>query len=213
MTMRTDELISTLASDLRAVPSPGRRLTMAMAGGAVAALLGLVVALGSPVGPVVERGIAASVVKLSYPLVVAIVAVAAALAAGRPGIRVKPRAALLALPVLAVAIFAGVDLAAAQTSAWGSMMLGSTTARCYAAVILGSIPAFAALAWAFRVLAPTRLPAAGFLIGLAAGGISAAAYALYCREPSPAFLLATYTPAMLVPALAGAAIGRRLMHW
>lgn len=211
--MRTDELIAALAVDPRPATHPVPRLAMAMAAGAVLALAGLVMALGSPIGPVAERGMAASVAKLSYPLAVGIIALAAALAAGRPGVRVEPRAALLALPVLSVAIFAALDLAAAPPAVWDGMLFGSTTALCFSAVTLGSIPAFAAMFWAFRVLAPTRLPAAGFLIGLAAGGISAAAYALYCREASPAFLLATYTPAMLVPALAGAASGRMLMRW
>lgn len=211
--MRTDELIASLAADPPPATRPEQRLAMAMAAGAVAALLGLVMALGSPIGPVADRGVAASVAKLSYPLAVGIIALAAAMAAGRPGTRAGPRAALLALPLLAITIFAAVDLAAAPTTAWDRMLFGSTTALCFTAVTLGSIPAFAALTWAFRVLAPTRQSAAGFLIGLAAGGISAAAYALYCREASPAFLLATYTPAMLIPALVGAASGRLFMRW
>lgn len=211
--MRTDELIAALAADPRQVTRPVPRLATAMAVGGVLALLGLIFALGSPIGPVAERGIARSVAKLSYPLALGVIALVAALAAGRPGTRVEPRAAFLALPLLAVAIFAVVDLANEPTASWDRMLFGSTTAQCLAAVTLGSIPAFVALALAFRALAPTRLPVAGFLIGLAAGGISAAAYALYCREASPAFLLATYTPAMLIPAMLGAALGHRLLRW
>ena len=211
--MRTSELIASLADNPRPVPRPVPRLLIAMVAGSTLALLGLVVTLGSPAGPVAERGVAASVAKLSYPLIVGIIALGAAIAAGRPGARVEPRALLLSLPVLAVAIFAAIDLAAAPTAAWDRKLFGSTIVLCFSAVTLGSIPAFAALTLAFRVLAPTRRPAAGFLIGLAAGGISAAAYALYCREASPAFLLATYTPAMLIPALAGALLGDRLLRW
>jgi len=211
--MRTDELIAVLAADPRRVAPPARRLAIAMAVGGILALLGLIVALGSPIQPVAERGIARTVGKMSYPLAVGIIALLAALAAGRPGARVELRAALLALPVLAVAVSAAIDLADAPVVTWYGMLFGSTTVRCLAAVTLGSIPAFAALAWAFRELAPIRPPAAGFLIGLAAGGVSAAAYALYCREASTAFLMATYTPAMLIPALAGGYLGGRLLRW
>jgi hypothetical protein len=211
--MRTDELIKTLAADSRPVTRPTPRVVVAMAVGGAVALIGLIVALGSPIEPIAERGIARTVGKMSYPLAVGVLALAAALAAGRPSMRFERRAALLALPVLAVAVAAAVDLANAPVVAWYRMLFGSTTVRCFAAVTLGSIPAFAALAWAFRVLAPTRLPAAGFLIGLAAGGVSAAAYALYCREGSTAFLLATYTPAMLIPALAGGLLGASLLRW
>jgi hypothetical protein len=211
--MRTDELIAALAADSRPVTRPAPRLAVAMAVGGMLALFGLIIALGSPIGPVEERGIVRSLAKLSYPLAVGVIALAAALAAGRPAAPFEPRAIMLALPLFAVAIFTGVDLATAPTAAWDRMLFGSTTVRCLSAVILGSIPAFAVLAYAFRVLAPTRLPAAGFLIGLAAGGISAAAYALYCREASPAFLLATYTPAMLVPALTGGLLGSRFLRW
>jgi len=76
-----------------------------------------------------------------------------------------------------------------------------------------SAPVFAGLTWVFRLLAPTRPRLGGLLIGLASGGAGAVAYAFYCPEQSPAFLLAAYTTAMLVPALAGAAAGPRLLKW
>jgi hypothetical protein len=211
--MRTDEMIAALAADPQPVARPAPRLAVAMAVGGVLTLVGLILALGSPIGPVEERGVARTVGKLSYPLAVGLIALLAALAAGRPGSRFEPRASLLVLPLLAVAAFSAVDLATAPTAAWDRMLFGWTSVRCFSAVTLGSIPAILALIYAFRTLAPTRPPVAGFLIGLAAGGISAAAYALYCQEASPAFLLATYTPAMLVPALAGVLLGGRLLRW
>ena len=211
--MRTEELIATLAADPRPAPHPAPRLAMAAVAGAAFVLLGLMTVLGSPAAAVAERGIAMSVAKSTYPLALGLIALAAALTAGRPGAPTAPILPWLALPLVAVALLAAADLAAAPVSAWEGMLLGETTVRCLAAVTLGSIPALALSWWAFRILAPTNQRLAGFLLGLAAGGISAAVYALYCTETSPAFLLAVYTPAMLVPALAGLAVGRTIMRW
>lgn len=211
--MRTEDLIATLVANPRPAPHPAPRLALAAAAGAAIVLAGLVMALGSPIGAIAERGAATSIVKLSYPLALGLIALAAALAAGRPGARPGPLLAWLALPVVVVVLLAAADLAAAPQSSWQGLLLGSTTVRCLTAVTLGSIPALVVSWWAFRILAPTNLRLAGFLLGLAAGGISAAVYALYCTEASPAFLLAVYTPAMLVPALAGLAAGRLIMRW
>ena len=211
--MRTDELIATLAADPRPVPNPAPRLAVAAFAGAAIVLLGLMTVLGSPAAAVAERGIAMSMAKSTYPLALGLIALAAALTAGRPGAPSAPILPWLALPLVAVLLLAAADLAAAPSSSWEKMLLGETTARCLAAVTLGSIPALALSWWAFRILAPTNQRLAGFLLGLAAGGISAAVYALYCTETSPAFLLAVYTPAMLVPALAGLAAGRTIMRW
>ena len=211
--MRTDELIASLAADPRPVRNATSRIAWALAVGALLALAGLVIALGSPVGPIEARGLFASALKVAYPLCVSLIAAAAAIAAGRPGARIGPRAAWFALPILYVSILAVVDLAAAPPAAWGGMATGTTYTLCLLAVMLGALPALMALIWAFRALAPTRLPSAGFLIGLAAGGASAVAYALYCPETSPVFLLAAYTPAMLIPAFAGAAVAKQLLRW
>jgi len=211
--MQTNELIATLASNMRPLPRVRPRLAMAVLAGGALALGMLAIVLGSPLDPVEARGIAASAVKLAYPLAVGMIAVAAALAAGRPGARIDRRLSLLALPLLMVAIAAIADLTAAPPADRDDLLFGTTYVFCITAVTLTSVPAFLALNWAFRSLAPTRPALAGFLIGLGAGGAAAAAYALYCPELSPAFLLAAYTPAMLVPALIGAAMGRRLLRW
>ena len=93
------------------------------------------------------------------------------------------------------------------------MLFGAHYWSCFASVSLASLPVFAGLIWAYRILAPTRLPLAGFLIGLSAGAAGAVAFALYCHETAAAFLLTAYTPAMLVPALLGSLVGRPLLRW
>lgn len=211
--MRTDRLITELASDAVPVSSPGPRLALAMGGGLILAMMGLIAAFGSPLTPVSERGLASSGLKLVYPLVVACFGAAAALASGRPGDRswlplVPVGAALLVLLAMSAS-----QLSAALPGTREELLFGSTWGRCVSAVILASIPVFASLYWAFKMLAPTRPALAGFLIGLASGGAAAAAYALFCPETSRAFLLGAYTPAMLVPAVVGAAFGPKLLRW
>jgi hypothetical protein len=62
-------------------------------------------------------------------------------------------------------------------------------------------------------MAPTRLRATGAVIGLAAGGISAALYSLHCPEAGASFVLTWYTLGILAPALLGALLGPRLLRW
>ena len=211
--MQTEQLIADLASDARPVPMPARRLALAMVAGSALALAGLTVAFGSPLDPVAQRGLAASTMKLLYPLIIAVFGAAAALAAGRPGDRTEWRLAPIGVALLITIVMAAIQLAAAPPAARDEMLFGTTLARCVSSVALASIPVFAGLTWVFRLLAPTRLAFAGFLIGLASGGAAAVAYALFCPEVSKAFLITAYTPAMLIPAVVGAIAGPRLLRW
>ena len=211
--MRTDELIAELASDRRPIPRPALQLALAMVGGALLALAGLTIVFGSPLLPVAERGLAASGLKLVYPLLIALFGGVAALAAGRPGDR--PFRSLLPIvgAVVAIGLIAAVEMLATGPADRATILFGSTLGRCVTAVAVASIPVFAGLTWAFRLLAPERPAFAGFLIGLSSGGSAAAAYTLYCPESSHAFLLGAYTPAMLIPAVFGAIAGDRLLRW
>jgi hypothetical protein len=115
--------------------------------------------------------------------------------------------------VVAIGLIAAVEMSGATPADRATILFGSTLSRCVTAVAVASIPVFAGLTWAFRLLAPERPAFAGFLIGLSSGGAAAAAYALYCPETSHAFLLGAYTPAMLIPAVLGAIAGGRLLRW
>lgn len=211
--MRTDELIAVLAADDSRPGWVGGRFGAVLAVGVLAALIGLWITLGPPLAARAERWEAASLAKLLYPLSIALIAAAAAVQAGRPGADAGGRVRLLAIPLLLVAAGAIVDMAAEPPSGWAGLLFGSTFWTCLAAVTVASVPLFAGLTWAFSLLAPTRPRLAGFLVGLASGAAGAVAYAFYCPELSPAFLLATYTLAMLIPALAGAMAGPRLFRW
>ena len=52
-----------------------------------------------------------------------------------------------------------------------------------------SVPTFAAMAWATKGFAPTRLRLAGAAMGLASGGVAAAVYSLHCPEMAAPFLV------------------------
>lgn len=211
--MRTDELIAELAADRRPTARPAIHLALAMTGGALLAIAGLALVFGSPLLPVTERGIAASSLKLVYPLLVALFGAAASLAAGRPGDRPLRRLLPIGGAVVVIAMIAAVEISGASPADRAEMLFGSTLARCMTAVALASIPVFAGLVWAFRLLAPVRPAFAGSVIGLSSGGAAAAAYALYCPETSNAFMLGAYTPAMLIPAVIGALAGDKFLRW
>jgi len=71
----------------------------------------------------------------------------------------------------------------------------------------------AGIVWAFRRLAPTNLPLAGLLAGLASGSAAAVVYALFCPETTAAFLATWYTLGILAAGLIGLLVGPRLLRW
>jgi len=211
--MTTNRLIVRLAADLRPVPRAGRRLAIAMILGCLVAIAGLAMVFGAPLQAIATTGIAAFAMKLGYSTSVATVAAIAMLASGRPGDPIRPRLVALCMPILVVAAVAVLELSIATAGSRGGLLLGSSYTHCFAAVALGSIPTFIILMRTFRLLAPTNLMLAGFLIGLTSGATGAAAFTLYCPEVSASFLVTAYTPAMLLTGLFGAAMGPRLLRW
>ncbi|MDP9423003.1 MAG: DUF1109 domain-containing protein [Pseudomonadota bacterium] len=211
--MRTDELIAELAAKPWPPARPPLRIAGAIVGGWIVALAGMLMVFGSPMQSVALTGAMSFASKLGYPLALAVLAAAAAIAAGRPGQRLALRASLIMLPLAVVAAASATELAFTPSGEWGALFLGTTFWRCLVAVTLASVPILVAMLWAYRMLAPTQLALAGFLAGLSAAAAAATAYALYCPETNASFLIGAYTPAMLVPALIGAIIGPRLLRW
>jgi hypothetical protein len=211
--MRTDQLIAELAASHRPPGNPQVRIAAAIAVGWLVALAGLLVFLGPPLAELKHTGMASFAVKLGYTVSLGILSVMAAIAAGRPGSKLAGPVALIAVPVVMLFVIALLELATTDAAARHGMMFGTAYGDCVRSVALASIPVFVSLVWGYRILAPTRLPIAGFLIGLSAGAAGAMAFALYCHETSAAFLVMAYTPAMLIPALIGAIGGRMLLKW
>lgn len=211
--MRTDELIGLLAQGAGAAPRGvvGRRIGMAMALGLLA---GVAIAFGW-LGfiPAATYAFAAPWFKLAYAVAMAGAAVWLTSCLARPGARTEVASAATGLVVLAAAM---VGLAAWQATPPEARMqglLGHSWWECPWFVLTISLPALAALLWALRGLAPTRLRAAGFAAGLLAGAIGAGAYALACTELAMSFVAVWYTLGILGAGAIGALLGPRVLRW
>jgi len=211
----SDTLIATLAHDLRPVPrhALGRRLGLGLViGGTVTlATVGGVLGFRPDLAHALHGG--TFWLKWAYTISLALCASAATLRLARPDGTGGRWLALMVLPVLGLALIAGIELAAAPASAWLGMWLGNSWTVCSCNVLLLALPIFGGLLWSFRALAPTRLALAGTCAGLAAGAWGATLYCLHCPETSALFVLTWYTLGMAGAALVGRLVGPRLMRW
>ena len=211
--MQTDDLIADLAARPWPATRPAARMAFALATAWAIALAGMAILLGSPLGAIAETGVTPFALKLGYTVALTATAASAALAAGRPGQRLWARAAMIAAPVLLIMLAAALELNAAPQAQWKALLFGTSFGTCVIAISLASVPVFVAMIWAFRALAPTSPRIAGFLAGLSAGAAGALAYALFCPETTASFLMASYSPGIVGPAILGALLGRRLLSW
>jgi hypothetical protein len=213
--MKTDDLIALLAScdtrvDRAAV---ARRFALALLLGALGslALMRIVYGLRPDLAAVAQTPIFWG--KFAFPLVIAIGAWIAVRRLGRPGQRAGSSRLVMALPFVVVWL-AGIGvLADAPSSERLALVLGQTWRSCPFNILLLSVPAYAAMIWAVRSLAPTRLRAAGAVAGLLSSAIATMAYCLHCPEMSPAFWSVWYAIGLMLPAAIGAWLGPRLLHW
>jgi hypothetical protein len=211
----SDELLDALSRD--PAPRPGRRvgrrLSLAIAAGAAASLVGVLLLLG----PRPQMAVAAAApifwMKLAYPLAVAIVATACIERLSRPVGDSRRRAVWLGGPLAIMALAAVAQWTVAPEAARMRLLMGGSAMICPWLIAVCATPVFAALVWALRGLAPTRLRAAGAMSGLLAGAVGAGLYALHCDESGGAFVLIWYTLGMIVPAAVGALSGPRLLRW
>ena len=155
----------------------------------------------------------ALVVKLLYVLGVLAAATWWLARLARPAASGRRAIGALALVVGAMAAWAALALGEAPTAARTALLLGQSWASCPWRVAALAVPASAAALLALRGLAPTQLRGAGFAAGLVGGAAGALAYALYCSEVSPAFVLLWYSLGMFAPAALGAWLGPRLLRW
>lgn len=210
--MKTDRLIDVLSSNVEPVKR-GRIawiFAVALLVSAVSAFVLMLVTVGlrQNLAEVATLGLVAGKLAIASALVVAAVAYLIALA--RPGQRKWLRPIWMGLVAL-LAIVAGFAFWHATTPT--ETMSETEWALCLICVPLFSVIPFAALVWALRQGAPTRLRRAGMFAGLAAGGIGAAAYALHCPIDSVSFTVAWYGVAIAFCAAVGGLLGPRLLRW
>lgn len=213
--MKTDELISILASGAEAVEphAPLRRHVSALGLGAFGTLLLMVITLG--VRPDIAEAARLPMfwMKLAFPAMLLGGALLAAIRLSRPGVRLGRVPAAIAAPVLAVWLLAATVLLNAAPTEQYNLIFGNTWVSCSLIIAALSAPLSGVLLWVMRGLAPTRLALAGASAGLLAGACAALIYALHCTEMAAPFLAIWYVLGMLIPAAAGAIIGPRLLRW
>lgn len=213
--MDTGSLIDSLAADLQpaAGRTPRRLVTLAL----LAAMPLVLLLVITPIGlrPDLAVAVTGSMfwMKLAYTAAIGAIGVAAAAVLFRPETAPPRWLWLLAVPV--VVFLAGAIREALSMPApdFMGVWFGPSWTVCSALISGLSLPVAAALVWAARRLAPTRLRATGAAIGLASGGVSAALYSLHCPEAGASFVLTWYTLGILIPAALGALLGPRLLRW
>lgn len=209
------EIARKLSDGLAPVPPSfvTRRLVLGTASGAFVSVVWVLTVLR--LRPDVMGAMATTMfwAKLVYPLSLALIAGVAAERLARPAAGARDRLVWLAAPVAAVALLATVQFVTAAPGSHHAIVMGGSARICPFLVLAFSIPPLIGLVWAMRGLAPTRLRETGAVIGLAAGGIGAFAYAWHCTESGAPFLALWYTAGILAASLLGWLLGPLLLRW
>jgi hypothetical protein len=212
--MRTDDLIAQLSEAGAAAPagrwSLERRLAFGVAGGfvSVAVIVLIILGLRPDLGASLLHG--AGALKLGGCGLLAAGAFHLLRRMGRPGVPPVdlPCVALFGLALAVVAL----SLATAPVMAPLDAALRATPHYAWMMVALALLPLMGVLL-ALRQAAPTRLAETGAVAGLLAGAVASLGYALWCPADDVLFVTVSYGAAMLATALAGAALGSRLLRW
>ena len=213
--MKTVDLVDMLAAGAGVVePSATTRRYAAALGWGT---LGAALLMGLLLGVRRDLGIAVLLpmfwVKLAFAAFLAAASLLAVLRLSRPGRRLSWVPGALAAPVLAMWGLAAFALTRGDPALRAGMFFGDTWTSCPFLVALLSAPVFAAVLWATRGLAPTRLRLAGAAAGLLSGAVGALVYSLHCPELTAPFLGFWYLLGMLIPAATGALLGPRVLRW
>jgi hypothetical protein len=213
--MKTDDWVGLLAtgtgpSDPHAV---SRRYATAIGLGAIGSTVLMLSTLG--LRPDLAQAVHVPMfwVKLGFAASMACASLLATLRVSRPGRQLAGARIALAVPVLVMWAIAGVALARADPDERIRLIFGSTWAVCPVLIAMLSIPAYVAIRWAMREMAPTRLSLAGMAAGMLAGAIGALVYCLHCPELAAPFVGIWYLLGILIPTLAGALFGRSMLRW
>jgi hypothetical protein len=212
--MRTDDLIAQLSDGLE--PVKNGAVTRLLLGAVLVGVAGSILVMLTLIG--LRHDLGSAMVsfgmwtKLVYTFAIAGFGLWLVERAGRPGAGMTRPVLLLALPLLAIAL-----LAVLQMSAPGAdmpkLVLGHSSRVCAFLVTLTALPTLAATFWALRRLAPTRLTLAGAGAGLFAGAAGAFVYSFHCTEGAAPFIAIWYSLGIVLTAAIGAFLGRHLLRW
>jgi hypothetical protein len=213
--MKTDDLISMMAAGVAPVDRrlPLRRMAQALALGGAGSLALLLLIYG--LRPDLKAMLWAPLfwIKLAFPTALAAGSLLVLRRLLRPGQRVGANWAGIAAPSLAIWLAGALVLAVAPAAERLPLLMGFTWRSCPFNIALLSLPLCAAIVWAVRAMAPTRLRLAGAVAGLLAGAVATMVYCLHCPEMGVPFWGLWYFLGMLIPAAAGLLLGPRLLRW
>lgn len=212
--MKTDQFINMLSTNLE--PADRGKMSRLLT---AAVVLGLTIAIGAAWSILGFRpdyfapdAVVFLCVKLLFAGSAAVLAGFYLIKSARPGSDRKIPFAV-ALPFAAIVLLAIASVSLAPGSHWKEMVSHDEWLECLISIPLIAIVPFAVFVWVVRQAAPTNLVRTGALIGVAAGSISAIGYALHCSADSWPFVAIWYGGTIALCALAGAALGPRLLRW
>lgn len=212
-TLKTDDLISNLASQAGTAngPSP-RKLHSALVGCVLAGVIMATMIILALVGPRADL-IAMDTAPATFFKVIAM------LAAGIAAFKTLRELAIAGGNVPSRLIFVPVLMIIAVriiTDQSGSSWLGAAPLAapvCIATIIVASLPGLGLLMYFLRKGATVSPGKTGAYAGMLAGALAAMAYAIACRNDAGLFLLVWYPIAVGIVTALGAAIGRRVLAW
>ena len=211
--MNTNDLIATLAAEAPVRRPSVAALTLPLLAATALSLVILVAALGIRPDLAQLAGSGLFWLKCAFVGSLALIGQRAARLAGMPGARFRALPWLLAVLLGVMAAAAAITLADAEAGDRARQVWGSTWRTCPFLIAALSLPIFVAMMYRLRRLAPTRLRLAGAIAGFAAGALAALLYCLHCPELAPSFVGVWYGLGILIPTVAGAAIGRTALAW
>lgn len=213
--MKTEDLVTMLATNAGPVDMGAwrRRYVTAIGWGAFGATLLMAILLGVRHDLVQVVSQPMFWVKLGYVVCLAFAGMLAVSRLSRPGLSLAGVVLALAAPVLLMWIVAASALTGANPAERAELVFGKTWTSCPWLIATLSVPAFIALIWAMRGLAPTHLRLAGAAAGLGSGAIGAVVYSLHCPEMGAPFLGSWYLLGVLIPTTFGTLLGPRLLRW
>jgi hypothetical protein len=213
--MKTDELVALLATGSGSVEThvAVRRYAVAVASGLIGAAL-LMVSLLKVSADLAEAALLPLFwLKIGFVASLLVASLFATVRLSRPGARIERVPAAMATPIVLMWAVAAMVVYVAEPAARSGLFLGQTWQSCPLLIALLSAPALVAVIWAMKGLAPTRPRLAGFAAGLLSGAMAALVYCLHCPELEAPFVGFWYLLGMLIPAIAGAWLGEKLLRW
>jgi hypothetical protein len=216
--VKTDQLIDLLSATLAPVNEGrlGKTLVLAILAGGAGAVVLMLGTVGLRPDLQTTTHLEWAALKLVLPLSVIAVGVPFLARSMRPGLESRNNWPMVFFPFVAAIAVGLVMLLIVHPQNWIEMLRGASpiaSPRCFFCILSFAAIPLAALFWALREGAPTRLEVSGTLAGIVAGGLGAAAYAFDCNSDTIPFITIWYAAAILLCAFIGAQLGPRLLRW